>query len=137
MSELLFQQRGPDLLILAVPPPVMVMVTASRTVQLYEGTTDLVISCVAIPDNTGVDTDIVVRGVITGPGADGSRASSSPLGETGIALTISPLALNDNGLYNCTAFVRSEVKPEYILTSPSVQEVYTLTVTGKCVSRLF
>ena len=117
--------------IFTVPPP-MVMVTFSRSAPLYEGTTGLEISCEVTPDNTGVDTDTMVIREITGPGASGGRTSSSLQGETGTTLTISPLAFSDNGLYNCTAFIESEVNSEYILTSSFTQGVHTLTVNGEC-----
>ena len=106
------------------------MVTASRAVPLYEGTTGLVIRCEVTPNITGVDTNTVVTRAITGPGADGDRAISSPLGET---LSISILALSDDGLYTCKASLGPEVNSTYIFSSLHTQGVHTLMVTSKCV----
>ena len=121
--------EGCNLFISTVPPPETVVVTASRAVPLYEGTTGLEIRCEVTPKKTGVDTNAVVTRVIT-PGGDGDRVISSPLGET---LSISILALRDDGLYTCTASTGSEVNSTYILTSLPTQGVYTLMVTSKCV----
>ena len=132
VSELLYSKKVcPDTQLVptcTVPPPEMVVVIASRTAALFEGTTGLVISCEVTLNNTGVDTDTVVTRGINGPGAARGRVSSSP---QGVTLSISPLALSDDGLYTCTTSVGSKVNTEYILTSTPTLVVYTLTVMGE------
>ena len=113
-----------------VPPPETVVVTVSHAIPLYEGTTGLVIRCEVTPNISGVDTNTVLTRMITGPESDGDRVSSSPHGET---LSISTLALSDDGLYTCRALTGSAINSAYILTSLPTQGVYTLTVTSKCV----
>ncbi len=107
------------------------LVNASRSTTLYEGTTGLAINCEVTSDETGVDTSISINRALTGPGADGSRASTTFPEPNSIAVAITPLALIDAGLYTCTASVGAADNSEYIITSNPTTGTFTLTVDGE------
>ena len=107
------------------------VVTASRSTTLYEGTTGLAINCEVTPDDTGVNTLVSINRAVNGPGADGSRANTTFPEPNSITVAITPLALVDAGLYTCTASVGATDNSEYIVTSNPTTGMFTLSVDGK------
>ncbi len=107
------------------------VINASRTGTLYEGTTGQSLSCVVTPDNTGVDTSTnLIRGV-TGP-ADGDRVSISDTVNDGVATveySIGVLSLNDTGTYTCSASV-SPVSSQYVVAASNT-DTESITVEGE------
>ncbi|XP_064386134.1 mucin-2-like isoform X4 [Halichondria panicea] len=103
-----------------------VMISASRSATLYEGTTGQVLRCMVTPDNAGVDTTTSVTRDITG-GVD--RDTTSDTVSDGVIIVeeaIQVLSLGDTGTYTCSATVNSEPNNMYIMSATNTD---TLSIT--------
>ncbi|XP_064386138.1 mucin-2-like isoform X3 [Halichondria panicea] len=103
-----------------------VMISASRSATLYEGTTGQILRCVVTPDNAGVNTTTSVTRDITG-GAN--RATTSDTVSDGVIIVeeaIQVLSLSDTGTYTCSATVNSEPNNMYIMSATNTD---TLSIT--------
>ena len=122
---------------LSLPSPVnepQVLINASRSATLYEGTTGQVLRCVVTPDNTGVDTPTNVTRDITGPA---NRATTNDMMSGGVIIVeeaIQVLSLSDTGTYTCTATVNSEPSNTYIMSATNTATL-NITVEGTLVEQ--
>ncbi len=116
-------------------PPVntpQVMISASRSATLYEGTTGQVLCCVVTPDNAGVNTTTSVTRDITG---GVNRDTTSDTVSDGVIIVeeaIQVLSLSDTGTYTCSATVNSEPNNMYIMSATNT-DTLSITVEGTLV----
>ena len=119
-----------------MPAPESVVIFESREAPLYEGTT-LFLSCLITPNRTGVDTDFEIQRSFIGP--DTSAADRITQSDTvtsfndiQISYSFAPLTMNDKGIYECSATVRS-LLPNITVSEP-VMNYTTLSILGKCIT---
>ncbi len=111
-----------------------VMISASRSATLYEGTTDQILCCMITPDNAGVDTPTNVTRDITGP-VDDNRVTANDTISKGVIIVkeaIHMLSLSDTGNYICTATVDSVPNNAYIVPATNTATL-DITVEGTLV----
>ncbi len=112
-----------------------VMIDASRSATLYEGTTGQVLRCVVTPNNAGVGTPTIVTRDITGP--TNRATTNETINEEGVIIVeeaIQVLSLSDTGTYTCTATVNSEPINTYIVSATNTATL-DLTVEGTLVEQ--
>ena len=111
-----------------------VMISASRSATLYEGTTGQILCCMITPDNAGVDTPTNVTRDITGP-VDDNRVTANDTISKGVIIVkeaIHMLSLSDTGNYICTATVDSVPNNAYIVPATNTATL-DITVEGTLV----
>ena len=109
----------------------------SHNTTLNAGTS-FSLTCIITPNTTGVDTNVIVEGSITGTGiSDTNRVHVSRLMSVGestfeTTVTFDHLLEADTGAYNCSALVRSPSSQPNVITSELISGSESITVGGKC-----
>ena len=110
----------------------------SRNTTLNAGTS-FSLTCIIIPNTTGVDTDIIVESSIVGNGiSDTDRVSVSArpvsVGENifETTVTFSYLLEADTGAYNCSAYVKSAPSLPNVISSDSSSGLESISVSCEC-----
>ena len=123
----------------AVPAPISPLTfRRSHNTALSAGTA-FSLTCIIIPNTTGVDTDIIVESSIVGNGildADRVSAVSQPVsvGENTFETTVTfnYLLEADAGAYNCSAYIMSSSLPNVIASDP-ISSSETISIGGTCI----
>ena len=109
----------------------------SRNTTLNAGTS-FSLTCIIIPNTTGVDTDIRVESSIVGNGVpDTDRVSVSPrpvsVGENTFETTVtfSHLLEADAGAYNCSAYITSPLSLPNVITSDFIADSEPINIGRK------
>ena len=121
------------------------MFRRSRNSTLFAGT-NFSLTCLILPNTTGVDTDFTVESVVTGPGTspESSRVSISQPTSVGsgvyeTVVMFRRLVEADSGSYNCSALISSS--QANFVTSNSTSGSETIDVGRKkfsfCLHKLY
>ena len=115
---------------MAVPVPDVVTIYASRGAPVYEGTV-FSLTCLIIPNMTGVNTDFKVQRTFTGPAT--SAADRVTRANTGFQTTLMfhPIAMADNGSYVCTASAISTAQYPSVEASDATVNDTMITISSK------
>ena len=118
-------------LLLSVPAPLRPLFRRSRNSTIYAGT-NFSLTCIILPNITGLDTDFTVESVVTGPGtSQSSRVSISQQMPVGrgvyeIIVTYSLLLEDDIISHNCSTRIYSP--QTNVLTSEDATVSETINV---------
>ena len=92
--------------IITVPAPDVVAIYESRGRPIYEGTV-VSLSCLIIPNMTGVNTNITIQRNFTGPGTSAADRVTREGTAFQTTLMFHPVAMADDGRYVCSAVATS------------------------------
>ena len=116
-----------------MPTPQSATIELGRPAPLYEGTT-FSLTCIITPYRTGVDTDFMIQWNFYGPGTlvATDRVTRSDI-DLQTTLMFDPLAMNDNGTYECFATVISTSLSQYphVIASDTIMNNTMICITSK------
>ena len=118
-----------------VPASEAVVFFESRESPLYEGTT-FSLTCLIIPNRTGVDTDFEIQRSFVGPETSATERISlsdtvTSFSDIQISYSFSLLTMNDTGTYECSAIALSILPNVNVTASDPVMNETTLSILGR------